>query len=395
VRMPHFTRASYLGFAAFGLFWGTWGAILPALREQASLDDAQLGVALVFVGVGALPAMLLSGRAVDRLGPRVAGFALIGLGVAAALVGILAHDALSASLAMLLLGAASGAADVAINSLAGFAEQQSGIRVITRSHAGFSAFVVAGSLAAGALFSLGAPTPSIFASVAIVIAATGIIVAVILGRPLAMKIRGSPVPAPNTGARWLIPFALVGLLGALAFAVENAHQSWSAVFLQQEIGASVGLTAFAPATFAAFSAVTRFATSYARGLPPVGLLIGGAVTACGGTLLVAVSSTVIMALASLAFAAVGTSVLFPTLLSVATKDVSADRRGRATSAIGTIAYLGFLAGPAYVGFLAGTFGLRVAMIGVAALSLAFAILCIPLLRFWLQRTYPAITTINP
>jgi MFS family permease len=384
--MPQFTRASHLGFATFGIFWGTWGALLPSLREQASLDDAQLGVALVFVGIGALPAMLLSGRAVDRWGPRVAGFALIGLGIAAALVGLLAQDALSASLSMLVLGAASGAADVAINSLAGFAEQQSGIRVITRSHAVFSALVVAGSLVAGGLRSFGTPTPVIFFSVAIVIAVAGTTVAVILGAPQTIKIHSAPVPRPNAGARWLIPFALVGLVGALAFAVENAHQSWSAVFLQEEIGASVGLTAVAPATFAAFSAVTRFATSYARALPPAGLLVGGAGIACGGTLLVATSQTVIVALAGLAVAAIGTSVLFPTLLSSATKDVSADRRGRATSAVGTIAYIGFLAGPAYVGFLAGAFGLRAAMIGVAALGLAFAILCVPLVRFWMQRT---------
>jgi predicted MFS family arabinose efflux permease len=394
VCLPHFTRVSYLGFAAFGIFWGMWGAILPALREQASLDDSQLGAALVFVGAGALPAMLLSGRAVDRLGPQVTGFALIGLGIAAALVGILAHDALSASLAMLLLGAASGAADVAINSLAGFAEQQSGTRVITRSHAVFSTLVVAGSLAAGALRSLGTPTPVIFASVATVIAAAGIAVAVILRAPPPIKTGSAPASRATAGVRWLMPFALVGLVGALAFAVENAHQSWGAVFLQQEIGATVGLTALAPATFAALSSVTRFVTSYARGLPPDGLLLGGAVIACGGTLLVAASQTVIVALAGLAVAAVGTSVLFPTLLSSATKDVSADRRGRATSAIGTIAYLGFLAGPAYVGFLAGAFGLRSAMIGVAALGLAFAILCIPFRRVWIQRTNPTITTTN-
>jgi hypothetical protein len=51
---------------------------------------------------------------------------LIGLGVAAALVGVLAHDALSVPLVMLILGEASSAADVVINSLTGLAEQQSG-----------------------------------------------------------------------------------------------------------------------------------------------------------------------------------------------------------------------------------------------------------------------------
>ena len=218
VRMPQFTRASYLGFAAFGLFGARGGAALPVLREQASLDDAQLGVALVFVGVGALPAMLLSGRAVDRWGHRVAGFVLIGVGVAAALVGIFAHDALPASPAMLALGATSGAADVAINSLAGFAETKSVSRVITRSHAVFSAFVVAGSITAGAFHSLGTTTPVIFASVAIVIAAAGVTVAVILGASSTIKTGSAPASRPTADVRWLMPFVLVGLVGGAVIA---------------------------------------------------------------------------------------------------------------------------------------------------------------------------------
>ena len=65
--------APYFAFAAYGLFWGTWGASLPALKTAAGVDDSQLGIALLFVGLGALPAMILTGRAVDRLGGRIAG----------------------------------------------------------------------------------------------------------------------------------------------------------------------------------------------------------------------------------------------------------------------------------------------------------------------------------
>lgn len=69
--------SAYLGFAAYGLFWGTWGAALPALRDSAAVDESALGVALLFVGAGALPAMLLVGRAVDRFGSRIGGILLI------------------------------------------------------------------------------------------------------------------------------------------------------------------------------------------------------------------------------------------------------------------------------------------------------------------------------
>ena len=54
-------RAAYAGFAVFGGFWGAWGASIPAIRDQAGVSDGQLGTALLFVGAGALPAMLLSG----------------------------------------------------------------------------------------------------------------------------------------------------------------------------------------------------------------------------------------------------------------------------------------------------------------------------------------------
>jgi MFS family permease len=87
-----------------------------------------------------------------------------------------------------------------------------------------------------------------------------------------------------------------------------------------------------------------------------------------------VAHTVPLALVGLALAAIGTSVLFPTLLSRATRDVPADRRGRATSAVATTSYLGFVLGPVYVGLLAEGLGLRGAMVGVAVLVAAFALL---------------------
>jgi len=81
-----------------------------------------------------------------------------------------------------------------------------------------------------------------------------------------------------------------------------------------------------------------------------------------------------------AIAATGASVLFPTLLSVATKDVLEAQRGRATSAVGTIAYLGFLLGPAYVGLLASTINLRTALAGVALLAFVYAFTRLPATR---------------
>jgi hypothetical protein len=54
---------------------------------------------------------------------------------------------------------------------------------------------------------------------------------------------------------------VAGALGALAFAVENAHQSWSAVYLADTLHAEPMLVGAGPAVFAGFVALTRFAIS--------------------------------------------------------------------------------------------------------------------------------------
>jgi MFS family permease len=382
--------ASHLSFAAFGLFWGTWGAALPALRSGAGLDDAQLGTALLFVGIGALPAMLLTGPAVDRVGARITGVLLVTLALAGLFTAILARGFASLAIGMLLVGATSGASDVAENALAGLAEQRSGGRDITISHAVFSSFVVVGSLGTGTLRTAGAGVVLVFAVAGTLMAVAGAAVLALGDGPHA----GSRPAEPGRrrdALRQALPFVAVGLVGALGFAVENAHQSWSAIFLADQLSASAGVTAMAPATFALFAALTRFAAGVFTRVPAGVLLVVGAVVALIGTLLVSAAREVPVALGGLALAAIGTSVLFPTLLSRATRDVPADHRGRVTSAVATTAYLGFVLGPVYVGVLSDGVGLRGAMVGVAALVAAFTLLA-PLVTRGSTRRSPAMTS---
>jgi predicted MFS family arabinose efflux permease len=170
---------AFAGFAVFGALWGAWGASIPAIRDQAGVTDGQLGVALLFVGAGALPAMPLSGRAVDRWGLRATAALLALLGGAGLLVAAAARDLVTLALALALLGASSGAADVAINTAAGSAQRASDRPVVTRAHATFSAAVVGASLLAGALRGLDAPvvTPFVLVTGAAAAVATALALA--------------------------------------------------------------------------------------------------------------------------------------------------------------------------------------------------------------------------
>lgn len=43
----HTPASAYASFASFGGLWGAWGASIPAVRDQAGVNEAQLGTARV------------------------------------------------------------------------------------------------------------------------------------------------------------------------------------------------------------------------------------------------------------------------------------------------------------------------------------------------------------
>ncbi|MFV2116179.1 sugar MFS transporter [Micromonospora sp. LOL_025] len=399
----------YVAFTAFGMFWGTWGAALPALRSHAGVSEGELGTALLFVGVGALPAMMFTGPLLDRIGSRPAAPLLAALGVAGLLAATGARDWPSLVAGMLLVGATSGAADVAINTVSGQVEQDTARPVLTRAHGVFSVAVVAASLTAGLVLSTGsepgnegAGSTELVGTFVVASLAVLALSAVVWIGTTAAQARPAPFVAPASvpernnrpsahkavshqtaligAGRVTATLALVGLVGALAYATENAHQSWGALFLTDSFTASTQTASLAPATFAAAAALTRLTLAPLSRTHPITLLTVGGLVAAAGSLILATSASVTIALMGLAVAAAGTATLFPTLLSSTLHDATAQQRGQATSTISTIAYLGFLLGPAYVGLLADHIGLRGAVVGVAALAVLFALTAAPASR---------------
>jgi Major Facilitator Superfamily len=374
-------RSTYLVWVIFGAVWGSWGADLPQLRAQAHVDDGELGTALLFIGLGALPAMALTGRAIDRWGRAVPAATISALGLAAVGVALGARDQVSLGATLLVLGASSGAADVSINALSGLAERVSARPIIARSHGTFSAAVVGASLLAGGLRLAGAPLVTPFA----IDAAGALLAAGYLlrhGAPLAEKVRIRPARATSVRAA----FIPAGLVAAIALAVENAHQSWSALFLTDDLHLRPGWTAAAPALFAAVVALVRFGSGPLSRRAPIAVLLGGAALTAAGTLTLAAAHTAALALVGLAVAAAGTAALYPTLLSLSLGQVDEATRGRATATVSATAYLGFLVGPVFVGGLASLAGLRVAFAGVAILAVVFGLAAMPVSRYTARAT---------
>lgn len=354
------------GFGAFGLFWGAWGAILPAVRAEAGVSDGELGLALLMVGLGALASMRFTGFLIDRYGGVVLPIVVVLFG-ACGVLPALADSAVTLSAALFSLGATSGATDVAINATGSHAEAVTGRPLMNFAHGIFSVAVVVASLGTAAVRAAGADALPVLGGVGVII--TGVALALAPGSR-------DRAQAVKTEKRRLEPVLLVfGGLCAIAYVVENAWQSWSAVHLDTSLNAAPGLASSAPAVFAAAAASGRIAgNALLRRLRPVQLLVAGGVLAAVGSIAAAAAGTAWLALIGIGVAGLGTSVCAPTIIGMAGAWAGPERRAGAISTVTTIAYLGFLLGPAAVGAASSAWSLPVALGGVAVLALLVAAL---------------------
>ena len=357
-------RGPLFAFAAFGAYWGAWGVLVPDVKEQVGATVTQLGFALLAVALAALPAMVVTGRIVDRVGLRVLPATLVLFGCAVLLPG-LAGSVPQLVLALALVGLASGAVDVVINVGASNVETSGGPRVMQVAHALFSAGFLVAAVAVGLARGAGAgplPILSGIAALALVAAALN---------------RGYPdVPRRASPGRFTFSRRLLvlGLLCALAFVIEGGIEAWSALFLETELDASPAVGGLGPGFFAAAMVAGRLAGQWLElRFGDRRLLACGAATAAVGLLLASIAPVVPVALLGFALGGAGVSVAAPALFGAAGRGAPDSERGSAVASVTTVSYLGFLAGPPLIGAVSGAASLRAGIALLAAIALLLAV----------------------
>jgi hypothetical protein len=281
----------------------------------------------------------------------------------------LAGSVVSLSAALLLLGATSGATDVAINAAGSHAEADTGRPVMNLAHGMFSVAVVVASLGTAGLRAAGVGALPVLGGAAALIVVTAVVA---LAPGATRTVRTTPT---EKRARLQPVLLVLGALCALAYLVENAWQSWSAVHLDTSLDAPAGLASIAPAVFAAAAATGRFAgNALLKRIRPVPLLVAGGAVAAIGALVAAAAGNPWTALAGIGIAGLGTSVCAPTIIGMAGAWAGPERRAGAIAVVTTIAYLGFLVGPAAVGALSSAWSLPAALASVAVLAVVVAAL---------------------
>lgn len=356
-------------FIAFGAVFGVWQVLLPELSRDVAPSPGALGAAISIGFVGSLPVMLFGGRLVDRFGARPIGV-LAGLAFGAAAAGLALTTSYVALLVVLaIFYAASGAYDVAINAAAIDWEAACSRRIMTLVHAGFSGGAMVGALVTGAALAGGAPYRALYPL------AAGAMWLVMLawwtraGRDVPHR----PTQAGSASSIWRDRLLIIlGLAAALAFVVEGAMESWSAIYLRTALGLPALVGASGVALFHGAMLVGRLGSlGSQRLLGRRGTLrIGGAVAAVG-MLLALVTEVPLLVVIGFGIVGLAVSAAAPVALSLA-GEARPGQSGQASSAVTVIGYGGFVVGPAIIGGVAQLTDLRLALglVVVAAIGIA-------------------------
>lgn len=359
--------AIFAVFLASGLSIATWASRVPGIKEALGLDNAQIGLILLGMGVSSIIGISTGPVVMARLGARrgmlltmltfAAGIVLVGLG--ANVFGSVAVVLLG----MVLFGFGNGSVDVMMNVEATAIEQQMGRTILPVFHAFFSFGTVIGA-------GVGALAAQLSINVATHASIMGVLIAAIaIACYFHVPVREAALdPAshekPPFRARmhtaleaWREPRTyLIGvvMLG-MAFA-EGGANDWIALGTEQGHGLAEGTGAISLAVFSIGMTVVRlFGGPLVDRFGRVVVLRVLAAAAASGILLFILAPTFPLVLVGAALWGVGASLGFPLGMSAAADDPA--KAAARVSAAATIGYVAFLGGPPVLGIISEHIGL--------------------------------------
>jgi MFS family permease len=355
-------RAAAVVFMASGILTGTLSSRWPWLAARLHLSSGVIGMLGLVSSVGALVAMPFAARFVHRYGARAATCVLtVAMGITLALPPF-APGVVVLAVIFVVMGAAIGTQDNAMNTSGVEAETLAGKTIMSGLHGMWSIGVLAGALAGSLAARLNVDPRIQFVAMGALIAAAG------LGS--ACWLAGGPAtgPAAETQVpRFVWPRGLILLIGLVGFAavfVEFAASSWAALYMHWTLHTSQAIAALAAALFALAMAAGRLAGDFvvAR-LGPTWSVRGCGILATAGCLIVAVAPGTWIAILGFVLIGAGVSVVVP--LAFAAGGHSGTSPAMGVAGVATISYGAGLAAPSLMGGVADIASLRIAF-GLAA-----------------------------
>ena len=363
-------------FLMNGFMIGAWAPKIPEFATRLGLSESTLGLMILTFGLGSIVMMPLAGSQIARVGSaRVSKVSAVLLTPTLLLLTVV-RNVWTAAAALCLFGGLIGAMDVAMNANAVGVERQMRRAIMSSCHAFWSLGGLIGSSTGGFLIEhIGVGTHAVLVTLA---AAAMIAVA------WRIVFRDAPHPEERAAAAKnglpLSPLPwLIGIMALFCMVPEGAVLDWGALYLRNELSASVTLSGLAYAAFSLAMAAMRFAGDLIRDrFGAVNTLRVCGVVAILGLLTAGFAQSASMAIIGFALAGIGISNLVPIAFSAA-GNLPGLASGVGLSVVTTMGYSGILVAPSAIGFIAEHTGLSRIFIGLSALILV-ALALSPLAR---------------
>ena len=342
------TRLAVSGlFLLNGLFAGAWAPKIPEFASRVGVTEAGLGLMIMCFGVGSLIVMPIVGVLVAHFGTTRMVKSTTVLFLVTMLALSLAPNIVLGVAAISLFGGLLGGMDVAVNGNAVEVEKSMRRAIMSSCHAFWSLGAFLGATTGGFLMEvLGVLGHAVLLTV-VGIAMLAVVWPHILHDAPHPSEERQKVRLPMTPLPWLI-----GLMALFCMVPEGAILDWGALYMRNELGASLALSGFAFGTFSLTMAIMRFAGDHVRDrFGAVRTLRFCTVTAIIGMIVAGTAPNAYVAMAGFALCGVGISNMVPIAFSAA-GNLPGYAQGVALSVATVMGYSGGLFAPSVIGFIA-------------------------------------------
>ncbi len=349
-------------FLVNGFIIGSWAPQIPLMLPRHSITEFTLGLLILAFGLGAVVAMVWTGRLINHYGSRTVTrtFAIIACFGLAAIV--LSPSIPLAAIALFFTGACGGSMDVAMNANAVEVERRLDKAIMSASHGFWSlGGFIGGGLGGPIIERIGAEGHAILAS-AVSLAIVVIAMQFLVNEPMHHEDDG-----PKPKYEWpRAPIVyILGFMALFSMVPEGAVLDWAALYLSKELGSSLSVSGLAFAFFAGTMAIMRFAGDGVRNrFGAVATMRWSAFIAAAGMLAGGLAPTDWFAIAAFAVAGLGIANTVPIAFSAA-GNLSGFSAGAAISVVTMMGYSGILIAPSAIGFIAEQIGFRITYVVLA------------------------------
>lgn len=330
-----------------GFTVGSWAPKIPEFAERLALSESGVGLMILVFGIGSLVMMPAVGALIARHGSSRPLRITAVLGVATLLLLTLAPTVPVAAVTIFLLGGLIGGMDVAMNANAVLVEKRMRRAIMSSCHGFWSLGGLFGAALGGVLIAAVGVMGHVLLVTLFCAAGVFAVLGMIAEDHEIHTEEKQPIRLPASP----LPY-LLGIMALFCMTPEGAVLDWGALYLRQELSASLWQSGLAFGAFSATMAVMRFAGDPIRDrLGAVTTLRICTLFALVGMLIAGMAPNANIAIIGFALSGIGISNMVPIAFSAA-GNLPGMAQGIALSVVTFMGYSGILVAPSVIGFIA-------------------------------------------